>query len=65
MIGAEERTRCCGGIYFLVALPFWRSLSSNWAGVICCIIGGDRGIDEGLGDKGVEGDSEGDGGDNR
>jgi hypothetical protein len=54
--GAEEGTcRRCGGMYFPAVISFWRSSSSNWAGVICCTTGGgDEGIDE-SGDKGLKG----------
>jgi hypothetical protein len=58
---AEEGTcRRCGGTYFPVAISFWYSSASNWAGVICRTTGeGDEG------DQGLEGDIEGDGGDNQ
>jgi hypothetical protein len=70
--GAEESRRC-GGTYFLAAISFCRSSASNWAGVICRTTGGgDKGTDESEDSgfdkpegEGVEGGSEGDGGDNR
>jgi hypothetical protein len=64
-VTGAEASRRCGGIYFLAAISFWRSSSSNWAGVICRIIGGgDRGAGESE-DEGLEGDIESDGGESR